>query len=120
MTAPVFEMRRANRLASGGLIREVYASGRRATASSAGCVGVVTGTGNPQVAVVAGRKVGGAVARNRAKRRIRAAVDPLIARMTPGARVVVGATSQTNEAGFDALRTDLEATLQKIGALSNA
>jgi ribonuclease P protein component len=113
-------MRRINRLASATGIRNVYESGRRATEASAGCVGVIAEGGPPLIAVVAGRKLGGAVARNRAKRRLRAAIDPMVERMTSGAQVVVGATSQTNKVDFQKLADDIETALSKIGVLPRA
>lgn len=57
--------------------------------------------GMPRVGVVAGRRVGNAVARNRAKRRLRAALD-----RTPlevGNDYIVVATSDVLEAPFDRL-----------------
>jgi ribonuclease P protein component len=81
---------------------------------------VIVDGGPPRVAVVAGRKLGGAVARNRAKRRLRAAIDPLLHRMPSGARVVVGATAQTNEVDFQKLAGDVEEVLSKIGMLISA
>jgi ribonuclease P protein component len=120
LRASRFPMRRRNRLASAGQIRNVYESGRRATAGAAGCVGIIEDGGPPLVAVVAGRKLGGAVARNRAKRRLHAAIDPLVGRMAAGSRVVVGATSRTNEVDFKKLDEDLQAVLVRIGVLSSA
>jgi ribonuclease P protein component len=59
-----------------------------------------------QVAVVASRVVGGAVARNRAKRRLRAAARQ--ARLPAGVDVVVDARAATVHAPFTMLHRDLE------------
>jgi ribonuclease P protein component len=64
-----------------------------------------TNGGQPEVAFVAGRRVGGAVQRNRAKRRLRAAARD--ARL-PEADLVVDARSGALDAPFDVLRQDLE------------
>ena len=100
-------MHSRHRLSSTAAIREVYAAGKRASSPSAGCVMLVRGTDTPRVAVVAGRKVGGAVARNRAKRRLRAALTPRMSELAPGTHAVVGATSRTATAPFEVLERDL-------------
>lgn len=58
-----------------------------------------------RAAVVAGRKVGGAVARNRAKRRLRAALQSID--VPPGADVVLVARPAAGKEPFEALREQL-------------
>lgn len=58
--------------------RKNFAVAHRGTRRAAGAVVVLTSEGSPgppQVAIVAGRRVGNAVRRNRAKRRLRAAME---------------------------------------------
>ncbi len=64
------------------------------------------GDGEPRVAVVAGRRVGSAVARNRAKRRLRAAA----AATNPprGRDAVLVARPSSVSAPFAALRSEVE------------
>jgi len=57
--------------------------------------------GPPQVAFVAGKKVGNAVRRNRAKRRLRAAMERI--RLRDGTACVVIARAGADEAPFDRL-----------------
>lgn len=52
----------------------VYRTGVRRRAGAVTVIAVAEGTGPPRVGVVAGRKVGKAVVRNRAKRRLREAL----------------------------------------------
>jgi ribonuclease P protein component len=61
--------------------------------------------GQARVAIVAGRAVGNAVLRNRAKRRLRAAARQV---RLPAVDVVVDARAAAIEAPFDTLPADLE------------
>jgi ribonuclease P protein component len=62
------------------------------------------------------RKVGGAVARNRARRRLRAAADAVMpAHAAPGRDYVVIGRAGTIRRPFDALKGDLEAALERLG-----
>lgn len=62
-----------------------------------------TGGESPQVAVVASRRVGGAVDRNRARRRLRAALEPLVRSVPGDVAAVVAATPETNHMNFQEL-----------------
>jgi len=63
------------------------------------------------------RRVGSAVTRNRAKRRLRAAVEPFAQRLAPGAMVVLQATPRTASEDFQKLVDQVGQTLTKVGAL---
>ncbi|HEX9447021.1 MAG TPA: ribonuclease P protein component [Dongiaceae bacterium] len=70
-----------------------------------------------RVGFTASRKVGNAVKRNRAKRRLRAAVDLVIEQHgAPGHDVVLIARQSTLTREFPALIQDLTKGLQKLGA----
>jgi ribonuclease P protein component len=64
---------------------------------------------------VAGKVVGGAVVRNRVKRRLRAAADSV--QVKPGLDLVIGARKTAADATYQALRTALVTLMQKAGAL---
>ena len=64
---------------------------------------------------VVGKPVGGAVVRNRTKRRLRALVRPLLPQVLPGARVVVRANPPAAVAETSALRADLVSALTRAG-----
>jgi ribonuclease P protein component len=69
------------------------------------------------IGFTASRKVGGAVARNRARRRLRAAVDRVMPwHAAPRRDYVVIARKGTLDRPFGALVADLEAALQRLGA----
>ena len=70
-----------------------------------------------RVGFTASRKVGNAVARNRAKRRLRAAVDQIVSSHgAPGHDIVLIARQSTITRDFAALLQDLTTGLKKMGA----
>jgi ribonuclease P protein component len=88
---------------------------RRLGKSSAHPLLVLAALPNPQqatcrVAVIAGKSVGGAVQRNRAKRRIRAALQEFSAQVLPGFDVVVIARKPVVEAEYPALQAAIRQT----------
>jgi ribonuclease P protein component len=66
-----------------------------------------------RIAVVAGRSVGGAVLRNRAKRLLRACLDPLIPGLASGWDLVLLARRPLSEAGFGKVLLALEIVLRR-------
>lgn len=69
----------------------------------------------PRVGYTASRKVGNAVVRNRARRRLRAAVhDVLAERAWPGRDYVLIARAETARRPFDALCRDLATAIERI------
>ena len=71
----------------------------------------------PRVGFTVSRKVGDAVRRNRARRRLRAAADRLMpACAAPGRDYVIIGRAATLERPFEALLGDLEQALARLGA----
>ena len=70
----------------------------------------------PRIGFTASRKVGNAVARNRAKRRLRALTDRLISEADPALDYVLVGRTETLTRDFAAMETDLRAALKKIAA----
>ena len=63
------------------------------------------------------RKVGGAVGRNRARRRLRAAIQAVLpAHGAPGDDLVLVARTDAVTRPFGAIRADLEGALRSVGA----
>ena len=67
-----------------------------------------------------GKKVGGAVQRNRAKRLMREAARTLLPRISGGYDIVVVARSSAAAASFADVRADLEKLLMRAGVVSGA
>jgi ribonuclease P protein component len=67
--------------------------------------------------IIAGRAVGKAVCRNRAKRRLRAAVNELSPRLEPGWDAVLIARTGSVEAQWDELLAAVESLCIKAGVL---
>jgi ribonuclease P protein component len=74
----------------------------------------------PLVGLVVSRAVGGAVDRNRVKRRLRAAIAPHVPALPPGARVVLRARPSAAVASYDELTGDLARALRRAGAVASA
>ena len=75
------------------------------------------GADTARIGLTASKKVGIAVARNRARRRLRAAAEHVIGRHgAPGHDFVLIARTATLTRPFDALLGDLEAALKQVGA----
>lgn len=68
-------------------------------------------------AVAAGRSIGNAVQRNRARRRLREALRPLIPAISPGWDVLLLARKPINQAVFQQLRQALGRLLQRARLL---
>jgi ribonuclease P protein component len=74
-----------------------------------------------RVGFTVSRKVGGAVVRNRARRRLRAAVEKVMpTHAAPGRDYVVIGRGRTNTRPFPDLVGDLEAALRKLNAWQEA
>jgi len=72
-----------------------------------------------RVGFTVSKKVGNAVRRNRARRRLRAVVDALMADLAqPGLDYVVIGRAATVERPFDALLNDLRSAVQRVGTAS--
>ncbi len=78
--------------------------------------GAETGIG-PRVGFTASKKVGNAVARNKAKRRLRAVVeDVLVPRMQDDTDYVLIARAQTVDRDYGDLRNDLLRAMKRLGS----
>ena len=70
-----------------------------------------------RVGVAAGRSVGGAVKRNRAKRIMRTAIDPLLSGILPGHDLVVLARRPIIEVKSQKVHTAIKTLLSRAGLL---
>ncbi|MEF3275319.1 MAG: ribonuclease P protein component [Chloroflexus sp.] len=111
-------MRRANRLRRPNQFRRVRAEGR-VVVSPWIALTVAPGRRNlVRCGFVVGRRIGSAVQRNRARRRVREAVRLLIPSLTTGYDLVfVIRSPEVIEVPFNRLQADLAALLQQAGLL---
>lgn len=73
--------------------------------------------GSVRVGIIAGRAVGTAVVRNRAKRQLRAAVDRLMPSIKPGWDLIFIARSPIKDSAFDEILVGMQAVLQRARLL---
>jgi ribonuclease P protein component len=71
-----------------------------------------------RIGVIASRAVGGAVQRNRAKRRLREAIQPLLASIEPGWDLILIARQSVGLARFEKIQSALAALLQRASLLN--
>ena len=109
-------MRRENRLTSPAEFQTVYRSGMRLRTGSVIVIASSETVTTTKVGFAASKRVGSAVARNRAKRRLRAAATPLVPATRPRL-LVLQATSQTSSEPWQNLEADVRRGLVSVGAL---
>ena len=111
-------MFRDDRLTATADFRRTYASGRRASAGAVVAHAFSTGQARPaKVGFSASRAIGGAVRRNRAKRRLREAVRAIGRPLDPGFDVVFIATGDTNRVEFQKLVNSVREAAGNAGAI---
>ncbi len=74
---------------------------------------------SPRVGLVVGRSLGGAVQRNRAKRRLRAAIQSFMADIVPGRDLILIARAGLLDAPFVEIQTALQGLLRRAGLLAS-
>lgn len=107
---------KANRVTSATDYRRLVRSGRRVRGALTLAYGRRTTPGDPlRVGVIVARNVGGAVVRNRVRRRIKAAAWPLTVG-TSGLDVVVRALPSAADASWQAIATEVEDAVSSLAA----
>ena len=109
-------MARAGKLTSSADFRRTYAEGKRASAGGlATHVLATTEDRPPRIGVTTVRGLGGAVERNRAKRRVREAVRALREEIRSGSDVVVVASAAAPKVDFQEMVDNLRSALAQAG-----
>jgi ribonuclease P protein component len=100
--------------------RAVYDRGRASRSPAVTCLGLEVGGEPTRVGIVASKKVGDAVRRNRAKRRLREAMRLVWPELgETGWHVVVIATAATGTLDFGDLVEAIRGCLSQIGVLAD-
>ena len=109
-------MARTGKLTSSADFRRTYAEGKRASSPAVSAHVRATAEERPaRVGVTAVRGLGGAVQRNRAKRRIREAVRSVRGEIRDGADVIVVASPAAMTANFQEMVDSLRRVLREAG-----
>jgi ribonuclease P protein component len=111
---------RRHRLTSSAGFAEATRRGRRAGSRTLVVHLVAAGTADPQVGVVVSRAVGGAVVRNRVKRRLRHLVRARLGRLPRSTMVVLRALPPAAGASSARLAGDLDSALSRLEARASA
>jgi len=110
-------MDRAHRLTSSREFRRVLMNGRRGSAGSVACSVLQNeGPASVRVGVSVGKRVGNAVARNRAKRMLREVARARLDSFSPGSDVVIAARPGILTRTFQELESELARAIEKVGA----
>jgi ribonuclease P protein component len=115
--SPALGMRRVNRLRPSDGFSLVYRTGTRIRGRAVTTMATREGSGVPLIGVVCSREVGTAVARNRIKRRLRAAANSVIGHLSPGALVVLQGNEAAATETFSAIEEQVRNGLQRAGML---
>ncbi|HEX5615310.1 MAG TPA: ribonuclease P protein component [Acidimicrobiia bacterium] len=89
------------------------AQGRRLRSGCLAVTRVPTGEGPPRVAYAVGRRVGGAVVRNRVRRRLRAATNAARPALVAGSAYLVSAGPGSAQMPFDEVRSTLSQLFER-------
>ena len=110
-------MRRENRLRAPKDFSHVYRTGSRAHTETVVVRAAVDDGRTPRVGFTCSKRAGNAVTRNRVKRRLRAATEPLVDSLRPGSQVVLQATPSAASVSWQKLVDDVSRALGAVGAL---
>lgn len=112
--------RRADFLRVAGVRRKWVTPGVIVQAARAPADQVAAAAMAVRIGFTTSRKVGNAVARNRARRRLRAAADQVVGELRPGTDLVLIGRTETLVRPWPALVADLRTAIGRLGVLAAA
>ncbi|MHB0924601.1 MAG: ribonuclease P protein component [Bellilinea sp.] len=110
-------MKRAYRLRQSSEFTRVRRNGKSFAHPLVVLIVLANPQGTNRVGISAGRTVGTAVTRNRAKRQLRASMDRLLPRMPIGWDIILIARAPIRDADFDQILAGVQSVLQRAGLL---
>lgn len=110
-------MKRAFRLRQSNEFTRVRRKGKSFSHPLLVLIALANPQGSLRIGVSAGKTVGTAVVRNRAKRQLRAAIDRLLPEITPGWDLIFIARVPIREAKFDQIMAGVNSVLVRAGLL---
>ena len=110
-------MKRCYSLKRNKEFRRVYKKGRSVGSRILVLIWLPGEAPEKKIGFAVGKKIGNAVTRNRAKRRLREAVTPLLPEITPGCRLIFIARAPIAEVDFTEIESTVRRLVQKAGLL---
>lgn len=110
-------MKRADRLRAPKELAQVFRAGHRVHSDAVTAAVTRGGDDRAKVAVTTVKGLGNAVARNRARRRLREAVSPLVSQLRPGTRAVLQARAGALSVSFQELSRQVLDVLRRAQVL---
>ena len=108
-------MRRELRIKKSAEIHNVRQNGKSISHPLVVYIALAKDSSKVRIAVAAGKSIGNAVQRNRAKRLLRAAVSPLIKEFRNGREILLLARAETNQGNSDSIRQAIRKMAIKSG-----
>lgn len=97
--------------------RRVYRKGKSYGAHTLVLIYMQGNQPEVKIGFAVGKKIGGAVVRNKVKRRLREAVTPLLPEIAPGCRLIFIARAPIAEVDFTEIESTVRRLVQKAGLL---
>lgn len=98
---------RAQRITRADDFRQAVRRGRRFACATAVCYRIAAEVDGPLFGVIVSKQVGGAVVRNRVRRRIQAICATAVPDAPPGQIIVIRALPGARDAAWDTLRSEI-------------
>ncbi|MBQ4167888.1 MAG: ribonuclease P protein component [Clostridia bacterium] len=110
-------MKRCYSLKRNKEFRRVYKAGKSVACRTMVLIYLKGPAEGVKIGFAVGKRIGGAVVRNKVKRRLREAVTPLLPEMVPGCRLIFVARSPIAEVTYRDMENNVRRLLDKAGLI---